>query len=425
MTFCHTAFPTLRALPRFFAALALGLLFLVPSFNAFADDTAFAAAAASSGNAIEYQSFDPAPSGILRVTRPTVAWKIVPGGDSAVTEVTLTINQKRVKAAYDVSRQTVIYNPATPLAPGAYRVRCEIVLDESWNVEREWQFTIAQNAVSELPAPNELQQKALAEVNAFRRTVGLPALRLDARLCAAATGHSVYLSKNRVVEHEQQPGHPDFLGQNAGDRVATFGFAGGCFESISQGSRGVSGAVADLFHAPYHRASFLQPGAGGFGAGLIGDMATLLFGAAETETVVTYPAPGQKNIPLSWDGNEVPNPLRLHEGAQGGTVGYAITMFLFSPEAVRIKVAKAVLTTADGKPVPAYINTPANDDFLRNGVLILPKKALRPGTTYKVAITAATLSGQDISRSWSFTTVNVSTSILTQPDDTTASVATR
>lgn len=397
---------TLRG-PAFFGIIAAAAFFLLFSLPAQAGSGSGGTnASAAAASAIEYEAYDPAPTGALRVARPTFVWRIIPVGDSRVTAVALTINGKPVSAAYDTARSAVVYEPDFAFAPGAYKVRCEVTLDEVWTVERDWQFSIARDAVNALPAPDARQQKALADVNAVRRMVGLPVLRLDNRLCAAASGHSNYLRKNNRIQHTQQKGGKGFVGQDVGARVGTFGYAGGCFETISEGADSLSQAVTDLFDAPYHRAAFLQPGGGDFGAGVDGDLVTLIFGASDTESVVTYPANGQKNVPLSWDGNETPNPLRLHiGGAPSGRVGYAITLFHHSPAPSRLKIRQASLfTAADNKPVPAFINTPDNDDFLPNGVLLVPKKPLRPATAYKVIVTGQTETGMDISRTWTFTT---------------------
>ena len=60
--------------------------------------------------------------------------------------------------------------------------------------------------------------------------------------------------------------------------------------------------------------------------------------------------------------------------------------------------------TAAGEEVPVFWNTPATDAQLTDSALLIPQGPLTPGTTYHVAVKAATESGTDISREWEFTT---------------------
>ena len=87
-------------------------------------------------------------------------------------------------------------------------------------------------------------------------------------------------------------------------------------------------------------------------------------------------------------------------------VGYVITYFVYAAENPIIQVTGAQLLTADKKPVPFYLNTPANDDELTNGALLIPREPLQPGARYTATIQAFTANGINISRTWSFTTAS-------------------
>jgi len=349
-----------------------------------------------------YEAEEPGPVGTLRVSRPTLTWKVLPTGDTKVTGVSLTLNGAPVPADYAPGKQAVMYTPAEPLSPGAYAVKCTVTLDGEWPVSQEWRFTIAPSARVAVPPPDAGQKSALAVANVYRRTLGLPPLRLDPRLCAAARAHSDYLSRNRALAHDQQPDRPGYLAVRPAERRAVFGYSGGCFQNIDQGSRSVEQAVRGLFDAPYHRIAFLQPGSPDFGAGMVGDRTTLEVGTTDEAGVVVYPGDGQRSVPTYWQGNEIPDPLRLHPAR--GPVGYAITFFYFSPEGSRVRVSHARITGAQGAPVSFYLNTPQNDDHLQNGALLIPRQPLRPGVVYQVAVTATTETGEDLSRTWDFTT---------------------
>lgn len=375
---------------RFAALVALGIFFVLP---------------ASRANASAYEAGEPGPAGRLRVSRPTLAWKILPVEGTRISRVSFFLNSTPVPAIYLQAKQSVVYTPRDPLPPGDYVARCTVMLDGYWPVEREWRFTIAPDA-GEPPAPDARQQRALALVNAYRQALALPPLRLDPRLCAAAAGHSAYLHANRLLTHDQQPGMQGFIGDGPAQRRAAFGYANGCFENLASGSTSVARALQGLFDAPYHRRAFLQPGSPDFGAGLVGDKTTLEIGATDAEGVVVYPADGQRDVPTEWSGNELPDPLWLHNAQ--GPVGYVISLFRFARTESSIHVDHAAVTTDAGHPVPAYLNTPDTDEHLESGILLIPRQPLRPGTTYHVAITARTGAGEDLSRSWRFTTAPLS-----------------
>ncbi len=321
-------------------------------------------AALASAQVWEYRTGQPSPVGTVHVSRPPITWRVVLGGREPV--------------------------------------------------EREWCFVVAGGAAGGLAAPDTVQQAALTVANRYRRLLGMNPFRLDARLSAVATAHSRYLHTNRRTGHFQWPGTSGFIGVLPRTRREAFGYYGGASEGVSYGSRSVTAAITGLFDAPYHRVPFLQPGFVDFGVGRVGRHTTLEFGSPESGGTVIYPVDGQQNVPLSWDGIETPNPLRIHGRAASakntkrrGTrekVGYVITLFYFSPDRTPIQVTGAALATADGKPIPFFLNTPANDSELKNGALLIPQKPLRPATTYAVSVSAITALGQDISRAWRFTT---------------------
>jgi hypothetical protein len=66
--------------------------------------------------------------------------------------------------------------------------------------------------------------------------------------------------------------------------------------------------------------------------------------------------------------------------------------------------AGAISLSSGGQPVPAYVNTPGNDDQLQAGLILIPKKPLKPGTKYTVKVSLKTATGKPFDRVWSFTT---------------------
>ena len=364
---------------------------------------------------IEYAVFEPSPRGTVIYSRSPVEWRILPLRGSRVTGASLALDGQPVAATYDRSAGAVTHLPGTALAPGVHRARAAVTLDGEAAIDKEWEFTVAPRALSTLPAPRDKQMAALRAVNELRRATGLPALKPEGRLFAAAQSHADYLLRNDASGHFETAGRQGFVGRRPEDRVRAFGYSAGTYEDVSQGLTEPVEAIQGLFDAPYHREPFLQPGELHFGAGVSGDRVSLLFGMGERSGVAVYPGNGQRNVPLSWDGNEMPDPLRLHsaDGPGGrrirprGPFGYVVTLFVFQRDVAArqptVRIRRATLATAEGAVVPAYINTPDNDDALKSGVVLIPRKPFRPSTTYQVVVEMDR--GRTVETAhWSFTT---------------------
>jgi hypothetical protein len=343
------------------------------------------------------------PTGKIHVSSVRLAWRLRPAKGTQIANISFTLNGSPVPSEYSATESCAFGKLSNALAPGVYTVGCDVECDDGSVFHNDWSFTVLPSAVKELPPPTPAQVRACERANSFRRLAGLPDFHIDSRLCAAAVAHTKYLHRNSVFSHEEQESQAGFIGAHPGDRVVAYGYDNSSFEDLASTTEEFSDTLIDeLFHAPYHRVPFLQPGTPDFGVALDQDIAALEFGATGTIQEVHYPVDGQQDVPLVFTNNEQPDPLRIH--GVGGETGYVITLFYFTPTDERMTVKSATLTLKDGTPVPCYVNTPANDDALKNGVLIIPKKYLKPLTTYTAAVEATTTSGETISRRWSFTT---------------------
>lgn len=314
----------------------------------------------------------------------------------------MSVNGSSVKSRYDQANRVLVYTPEHPLAAGTYKVSCKVVVDDFMPVKKEWSFVVAAGATTALPAPNADQEHTVQLVNRIRADMGLPAYRIDSRLCAAAASHTAYLERNGLTGHYQRPGDPGFTGQTPADRMDSFGFAESSWEGVDYSSRTPEASIQRLFDAPYHRLPFMQPGMAAIGAGFVPSHMTVDFGVSEISGVVVSPAPDQRDIPLSWSAVERPDPLRV--SGLHGVVGYPIVFSYFSPNNEKLRVKSASLETASGEKVPFGLNTPDNDDHLDFAAFLIPNKPLMPHTTYRVRVEARTASGDDVSKTWSFTT---------------------
>lgn len=342
------------------------------------------------------------PKTSLLVSSPTLQWEVWPSEGARVTSATMLINGDQVKATYNSKLRRLEYNPDRPLSAGSYEVQCRVLVDQRLEVKKNWTFRVSQDAVSSLPSPDSVQDLSLAETNNYRRSLGLEPAYQESRLNAASLAHVKYLSRNRRTGHYEKSGEPGFVGATPSDRLEAFGYCGGSWECVSYNSGGVKESVRDLFHAPYHRIPFLQPGRMPVGTGFAGKNFSIKFGEGDERGLSVSPGVNQSGVPTSWDGNESPNPLRMH-GAEGQSVGYPIVFSYFGEDNPVLKLKRATLT-CDGEPVPFWANSSVNDDHLENSILVMPKKSLRPNTRYQVSIEASVNGKDTIEKTWSFTT---------------------
>ena len=106
-----------------------------------------------------------------------------------------------------------------------------------------------------------------------------------------------------------------------------------------------------------------------------------------------YPGDGQRDVPVSSNISEAPDP------APGvpRPLGFPITFSYGVNDTV--KYATWSLAGADGKALQVYTS---ERDWL-SSLAIIPAKPLHAGETYTVHVTG-TLNGQPFSNTWSFTT---------------------
>lgn len=344
------------------------------------------------------------PKTNLLVSSPTLQWEVWPSDGARVTSATMLINGDEVRATYNAKLRRLEYNPDRPLTPGSYEVKCRVLVDQRLEVTKNWNFRVAQDAIPSLPQPDASQDAGLAEANSYRRALGLVPAYQESRLNAASLAHVKYLSRNRRTGHYEKAGEPGFVGVTPSERLEAFGYCGGSWECVSFNSGGVKESVRDLFHAPYHRIPFLQPGRMPIGTGMVGRNFSIKFGEGDDQGLSVSPGANQSGIPTSWDGNESPNPLRMH-GSAGAMVGYPIVFSYFGENNPVLKLKSATLT-CDGEPVAFWANSSTNDDHLENSILVMPKKPLKPNTRYEVSVEASVNGRGTIEKSWSFTTAD-------------------
>ena len=385
-----------------------------------------------SGQALAGAAFyQPGPQGSIGVSRPRLGMRVQTTDGDQVTQATVTVDGQSFPAGAD--GDLYYYQPAAPLTPGAHRVNIHLVLSGNYQpLDRTWQVIVAPGALAELPGANANQLAVLDAVNRYRRLADLGPVALDPALDAAATAHARYFILNPssgLSVHYERPGEVGFTGQAPWDRGAYFGFqSAGAYEEDMHFTADHQKAVRDWVDSVYHRFLITDPDLSLIGYGFAGDgsdtYANVLEGAAppgdsggDAVLVVAYPMPGQREVPVTWDDHEAPDPLRLWNTKNSG---YPITLqFSAGVGLTGVKVSGAGLTDADGVSVPLWVNTPDNDEHLKSQVALLPRVDLKAGTRYTASV-AGTVYLQDgtskpFTKAWWFTTAGAGDGLTANP----------
>jgi uncharacterized protein YkwD len=118
---------------------------------------------------------------------------------------------------------------------------------------------------------------------------------------------------------------------------------------------------------------------------------------------VLYPSPDQKEVPLRYPAEDQPSPIPKEHGNK--PAGYAITAWF--PYKTPISDPDVVLVDEEDRRQDGWLSAPgrpAIEDYQQQcSICFLPKKPLRPNTTYTVTFSAQ-VNERPWKRSWSFTT---------------------
>ncbi|TCO76412.1 CAP and S-layer homology domain-containing protein [Marinisporobacter balticus] len=354
--------------------------------------------------------FPPQPKDItVLVSKPNISIQLILNNNK-VKEMEMKLNGNQVDAQYDPAIQTISYKPKNPLKQGNYKVDLSIHL-EGWKpITQSWQFRVSENAVDTLPATTDAQKNALNYVNRYRKLLSLSEFKLDDALNASAMAHSNYMAINNKLNHDESTNNKGFTGISLYNRVGTFGYIGSnVAENISSGQKDYQEAIDGLVDAPYHRIAWINPFMIDLGYGVKNKYYTFDFGGNKDlkDQTILYPKENQNHVPISWDNNEIPNPLRFY--GKSGKVGYPISFSYFSKNNIeKLTIEKATLKNSKGNMVEVYINTPEKDKKLQESILIIPKKPLGKGEKYTASIEGKILFkdkvAKVINKTWTFTT---------------------
>lgn len=121
---------------------------------------------------------------------------------------------------------------------------------------------------------------------------------------------------------------------------------------------------------------------------------------------VCFPGQGQRHVPRSFPGNEIPDPI---PEAVNKLAGYPVTLTFAPRQSVR--QVQAQLMDDAGQVVPVWFSSPEKPANPRhpieqsNTVCLIAEKPLRPGCTFTVSVSAQ-VDGRPWKQSWQFSSIS-------------------
>lgn len=372
----------------------------------------------------------PFPGGRVGYAYPPVGIRIMTTGGDSIAGAQLVLDG--VTYVPRLKGSLLVHVPDTPLATGKHTAELRVSFaGRRQQLQREWEFEVVPGALTALPAGGAPQEAVLDEVNRWRREADLLPVTLDPALTAAASAHARYALRyptGGLAAHDESSNRDGFTGEKPWQRGAYFGYPFYFYYENMHFLTDHRQAVRAWIDSVYHRIPLTDTGVRDIGYGFarsgrdavnVLEAATMDPPDAEADLaeplsrpeagdilIVTYPIPGQRGIPIAWDGREEPDPYRTFPGAR--PAGYPITLQFQQTEVSSAKVSEAVLRDREGRPVPVWRLTPDNDPYLAPNVALLPVNDLLPGHRYTVAVagevTLRSGEARPFRKEWWFTT---------------------
>lgn len=364
-------------------------------------------------SSFSYMSY---PKGTVGISKPDIGFELSKGNGLQVNTFRMKLDQQLVSSTWDNESMSFLYTPTTALQPGEHLVEVELQFSGYEAVLINWKFKVADNPVSEVPSTfTENHRLGLEAINDYRLLYGLQPLKLNANLTLAAKNHAQYLFANRVAQaispvslHDEKKGLPGFTGATPSERARYAGYYLGVGEDVSFYTGTLIESVDALFDAPYHRKPFLMPHVTEAGIEMVGDYVVIMFGyGEESELQMTVsPAPGDPYVPLDFDGYETPDPIRMHP-ARDYPVGYPLMALVSGSDVEKVQLLESGLKDESGQSVKLLVNSPSNDNQLKDSVILIPAEPLKPDMLYsayvKLNVTENGLS-RALEKAWDFQT---------------------
>jgi tetratricopeptide (TPR) repeat protein len=253
------------------------------------------------------------------------------------------------------------------------------------------------------------RRAALDTLNGQRAAAGLAALPEDAALDEAAQAHAYYYLFNAGQAQVGGAGIsaedatlPAFTGVTALDRARHFGYGGAQVAEVATHFTSAGGTVRGSIDSVQRRFPLLDRGtvAVGYGEARVGSLTIAVLdvgtGPPATGGPVAYPPDGQSDVPASFLGGEIPDPL-----PQGAITpaGYPVSVQVSGTQQLGVTTGR--LLGPDGKELPSYVLAPGKP-LGANQWALVAKQPLKAGARYTAEVTG-TVDGKDFTQRWSFT----------------------
>jgi uncharacterized protein YkwD len=264
-----------------------------------------------------------------------------------------------------------------------------------------------------IPAGATVDQiEAIERVNWYRWKVGLLPIDLDLLLSQAAQLHcDCYVAHQPygMSPHNENPAwDPPCMGAAPWDRTAVAGVTGWGISEVIAFVGSPTAAVDGWAATLYHRLPITDPTTKmcGYGQRTAGNPRINTMNCAhgnvppDVTGVILFPWDGAKDVPISWDGLEDPQPPVPPGGYPSGPI-----ITLTAPQAF-ITVTHA-LTDDRGNAIEHTFLDFRNDEHLvgSNTVSLYAHEPLAHDTTYTVAL-QLDLNDRAVNVVWSFTTLD-------------------
>ena len=248
--------------------------------------------------------------------------------------------------------------------------------------------TAVSGVVPALPDPSNW----LSVVNYWRMLAGVDPVSEDRGWSAGAIAHAKYLVRNDATGHEQDPSLPG---------ASAIGAAAAKNGDVARGYADQAKAIEGWMQAPFHAAWIVNPRLNRVGFGLHVDRK----GSAAVLDVIRGIEPKIPRKVISFPGNNTSVPLTTFLGEnpdprlrcpaeyqKDSGLGLPLFTLLIEPP-----VTPSATLKEDGREVDVCVFTGPQTLASLNGVYLLPRNALVPGSRYDVTVRSG-----GISVSWTF-----------------------
>lgn len=281
----------------------------------------------------------------------------------------------------------------------------ELVASEIRSQDRGQKLALAVLRNDQFPSVvgvDDVRGEALGWVNHVRESVGLHTVREESALQEAASGHARFLALHQDLYdeglsfHHEEKGREGFLAERYWERQALFDTSEIALGEVIAFQPSSAAAVGQWMESVYHRIPLIDTRASAGGYAVRTDNGRT-FGVMELSQVdagpegdswidkdfVAYPPNGAVMVPVSWDGNETPQPMAPPSGYPSGPV-----FTLSAADSERVRVASSSLMDDNGNAIPHTLLDAENDAFFaaQTGLALYANDPLQPGMTYRITL---------------------------------------